>query len=445
MEPAGLIAIMGGTGVGKSTVWFINTIIGRDVAYVGHSLESGTTEVQEYEFSMPNGIRVTLVDTPGFDDYQEYGSRSDLVILKEIGAYLKARYDEQRKLSGIIYLHNICDPKVDGSSQRTMMMFKKLCGADSLNNVVVVTTFWDEVDLTEGAEFETVLKTKDRFFKGLVDGGCRFARSGRYPAGETPKGPEFPPPISIVSDLLALNPVFVEMQKELAEGKTVEKTSAGAELYKEIQEFKRQHKKVVIDLSLRITEMKSTNARDKAAREALEDESKVSIAQLEKVRTTMQLKREQEALAKQKELELANLRRIELQHEFELLKTLHTKETLECRFQIRCLFDASFDDAQQRSRLEKTCEGLRATVSELSQSLRETKEELQAKVNTHDKTLSDLTEAKSKIAHLESQLKISQEAQEKMAFEISGSQSARAQSPQSSSLRGTILSLFSSR
>ena len=135
-----------------------------------------------------------------------------------------------------------------------------------------------------------------------------------------------------------------------------------------------------------------------------------------------------------------NIRRIELQHELELLKTLHAKEILECQFQIRSLLDGSSHDAYQRSQLEKACEDLRATVSDLSQSLnklRETNEkdalartelaqecaQLRAKVTTHDKTLSDLTEAKLKIANLESQLKTSQEAQ-KMASEISKSQSA---------------------
>lgn len=491
MKPVGLIAIMGGTGTGKST--FINTIIGKDVTDVGHGLESQTTEVKEYEFSMPNGVHVTLVDTPGFNDYNDNGGKSDLVILKEIGAYLKAKYDEKRKFSGILYLHNIGDPKVGGSSQRNMAMFKKLCGPDPLKNVVVVTTFWDEVDLTQGVENETELKTKDKFFKGLVDGKCRFARSGKYSPGKTPKGSEFPPPISIVSDLLALNPVFVEMQKELAEGKTVEKTSAGVELYKELQELKRQQEKDVTDLNQKIAEMKSINARDREAREALEDESKVLKAQLEELVTKQhnlhqevhsgrselvsaitQLKRDKEASAKQRELDLDNIRRIELQHELELLKTLHAKEVLECQFQIRSLIDGSSHDAYQRSQLEKTCENLRATVSDLSQSLnklRDTSEkdalartelaqecaQLRAKVRTHDKTLSDLTEAKSKIALLESQLKISQEAQEKMASELSRSPSAREnaksnkdgarelRSPQSPSLYDMISRLSSPR
>ena len=58
---------------------------------VGHGMESQTTKVIEYEFSMLNGVRVTLVDTPGFTDYTNNRGKSDLVNLNEIGTYLKAK------------------------------------------------------------------------------------------------------------------------------------------------------------------------------------------------------------------------------------------------------------------------------------------------------------------------------------------------------------------
>ena len=41
---------------------------------------------------MENGLHVTLVDTPGFNDYTfGGGGKSDLVILKEIGEFLKKK------------------------------------------------------------------------------------------------------------------------------------------------------------------------------------------------------------------------------------------------------------------------------------------------------------------------------------------------------------------
>ena len=59
---------------------------------VGHGSESQTSAVKEYDLFMENGLHVILVDTPGFNDYTtDGGGKSDLVILKEIGAFLKAR------------------------------------------------------------------------------------------------------------------------------------------------------------------------------------------------------------------------------------------------------------------------------------------------------------------------------------------------------------------
>ena len=136
------------------------------------------------------------------------------------------RYDERRKFSGILYLHNICDPRIGSSLQRQMAMFKKLCGPDSLKSVVVVTTFWDEAEsLDEAIQTETELKTKDKFFKALFEGKSKFVRFGKFRPGEIPKGPEFLPPVTIVSELVAHDPVFLEMQKELAKGKTVEENN----------------------------------------------------------------------------------------------------------------------------------------------------------------------------------------------------------------------------
>ena len=213
-------------------------------------------------------------------------SKHSLVIICNTDPELP-RYDEDRKFSGILYLHNICEPKVGGSSQRNMTMFKKLCGPDSLKNVVVVTTFWDEIEPVKGIEYETELKTKDKFFKGLAEGKSKFVRSGKFPPGEVPKGPEFLSPISIVSELVALDPVFVEMQKELAEGKTVEETSAGAELYQELQQLKLQQKQDVIYLNEEIAKMKAQNIEDRLAREASEDESQALKGEIKKLHLAM--------------------------------------------------------------------------------------------------------------------------------------------------------------
>ena len=71
---------------------FINAITGQNTSDVGDSLESQTNTINEYDFQLPNGLIVTLVDTQGFNDYtSDGGGKSDLAILKEIGEFLKKK------------------------------------------------------------------------------------------------------------------------------------------------------------------------------------------------------------------------------------------------------------------------------------------------------------------------------------------------------------------
>ena len=67
---------------------------------------------------------VTLVDTPGFDD----NSRSDTEILKLIADWLQRSFDKNMLLSGVLYLYDITENRMGGSSMKNIKMFRKLCG-----------------------------------------------------------------------------------------------------------------------------------------------------------------------------------------------------------------------------------------------------------------------------------------------------------------------------
>jgi predicted GTPase len=94
---------MGMTGTGKSSVrisafayhhrrrslhkQFIKLITGDQGIKIGHGVSSQTAEIGVYSYSTPDGRRVTLVDTPGFDDSN---GKTDGEVLGGIANFLKA-------------------------------------------------------------------------------------------------------------------------------------------------------------------------------------------------------------------------------------------------------------------------------------------------------------------------------------------------------------------
>ena len=143
------------------------------------------------------------------------------------------RYGKKSQLTGLIYVHRISDTRVGGASRRNLRLFRKLCGADSLKNVVIITTMWDKVTSEEGPRREQELKSSDTLFKPLVDGGAIMMRHER--TTETAN--------KVISHLLGKNSTTIQIVRELVEEeKTLETTAAGGELHNDIEELMKKHK-----------------------------------------------------------------------------------------------------------------------------------------------------------------------------------------------------------
>ncbi|KAH6911939.1 hypothetical protein BKA70DRAFT_820989 [Coprinopsis sp. MPI-PUGE-AT-0042] len=192
-------------------------------------------------------------------------------------------------------MHNINASTLDWRTQRrSMALFKKLCGTESMQDVVVVTSFWDKLtSVSEGAQKEGYLQTDDGFLKELYVGGARFVRSGHFPPGEQPQDPSFLTPKQVVDHLLSLNPVFVAMQEEMARGAAIAKTDAGFSLLEEFEQLKHKTQVVLEAMRERLVFIWRAEDDSKTRREDLKREAERmwdSLNRLDRDRKNMRMK-----------------------------------------------------------------------------------------------------------------------------------------------------------
>ncbi|KAL8405392.1 hypothetical protein RB596_004311 [Gaeumannomyces avenae] len=287
------IAVMGVTGVGKST--FISHITKCHVE-IGSTMRSCTQHVGAYPVQWMDGTRIFLVDTPGFDDTD----LSDSEVLKEVAAWLTRSYEDKVRLSGIIYFHRITDPKMQGSAKRNLLMFKKLCGPDALKMVILATTMWEQVNQEVGEAREEELRTTEEYWGCMVQRGSRIFRHTNNPDSA----------LRLVRLFLREHRLeTLAIQSEMVDnGWSLDQTAAGQELdsvlAKEREKFRR-------DLDYAQQQMKEAiEARDKESEEMLrqhQEETNKKIKALEEerqnIRITMEKLHEENAAKPQKRLD----------------------------------------------------------------------------------------------------------------------------------------------
>ncbi|KAH7925405.1 hypothetical protein BV22DRAFT_440559 [Leucogyrophana mollusca] len=162
--------VLGEAGAGKST--FINYATGATPAAVGHNLESCTKSVESFTAQHPTdpNRRVTLIDTPGFNDTW----LEDGVTLKTIVDWLSC-HKEGTELTGIIYLHDIKQPRAENPENPTDLMTpNKLCYPGLVQYIVLTTTKWVEDSKGVGPKNEAELTNVH--WKTMLRKGSHMAR-----------------------------------------------------------------------------------------------------------------------------------------------------------------------------------------------------------------------------------------------------------------------------
>lgn len=168
-----------------------------------------------------------LVDTPGFNDT----FREDGEILEEITDWLAATYKQGQKITGVIYLHPINQPRMEGSSLLNLTIMQKLCGSETFENVVLASTFWDLVEEEFGTRRENELCQTPQFWGGMQRNGSKVVRIQDYAQSK-----------DVLLQLAGKREVALQIQREMVENeKKLSDTAAGQKLNQELAKLQEDH------------------------------------------------------------------------------------------------------------------------------------------------------------------------------------------------------------
>lgn len=221
------------------------------------------------------GSKIVLIDTPGFDDT----FLSDADILQDVAACLELTYNNNLKLTGIIYMHRIIDPRMTHGGMSNLAMFRKLCGSDPMPNVILATSFWGKVTQEEGLEREEQLRTNPDFWAEMIEDGAQIARfENSRESG-----------LALIETLIGKDRISLRIQKEMCEdGIPLAQTQAGEHVNAELAELARKHAEEMTRLQQELQDAL------KAADEKLEKTVKRELSKSEK--KLQRLYEQQEAL-----------------------------------------------------------------------------------------------------------------------------------------------------
>lgn len=169
-------------------------------------------------------------------------------------------YGDGMKVAGIVYLHDICQSRMIGTSRMNLDMFRKLCGDDALKNVILGTTKWGDVDRETGLRRAKHLA--ETFWKEMVDHGSIITEV--HATDESAW--------DVINLILHRDSVdCVLVQNEIVDHKMIiPQTTAGQGLRLTLQDALKQQKA----LNAQLKEEKRVKAGDERLQQMLEDNQK---------------------------------------------------------------------------------------------------------------------------------------------------------------------------
>ncbi|KAJ8131809.1 hypothetical protein O1611_g1810 [Lasiodiplodia mahajangana] len=338
------VAVMGMTGSGKST--FISLCTSQPVE-VGHSLQA----------------YIYMIDTPGFDDT----NRSDTDVLKDIATWLTESYEENIRLSGMLYMHRITDTRMGGSAKKNLFMFKKLCGPNAMDNILLVTTMWENVDPAAGNKREEELIETTDFWGVMLQQGASIERHQNNHDSA----------MRLLAHFVNKKTITMAIQSEMVnDNKMLHETTAGQELDSVLEEQRVRFQKELEDTKEMFRQAQEQHDQESA--EQLREHREKMIEKLEQIR------REREELK-------VNMQKM---HESSAKGAKRVKELekkLEC--QERIIQDLRDSTLGGNKRIQSESEELKADMQKMHESRAKGAkkvQELEKKVEYQERTIRDL-------------------------------------------------------
>jgi hypothetical protein len=132
---------------------------------------------------------------------------------------------------------------MQGSAFKNLRMFRSLCGGDALKNVILATSFWDQVEPRYGEKREQELITSKQFWAEMVAKGSKVMRLERNRATC----------LAVLREIAKNQRMDLQAQKEMVEqNKSILDTAAGraamqdsetAKVQKQMREAREKEKK----------------------------------------------------------------------------------------------------------------------------------------------------------------------------------------------------------
>jgi len=227
-------------------------------------------------------------------------------------------------------------------------MFRELCGDTSLENVVLVTSMWDDVPLDVGESREEELSSN--FFKPALNKGARMVRHQNTEQSAH----------DIIRMIMKNRPVVLQIQRELVdEHKNIVNTAAGETINKELDEQIRWRQAQLEEVQEQMVQ--ALNEGDEETREEMEEETRNLQELLEKI------KKDSESMASNyaKEKKKMEARTGKIQKEMEKeRKRVEAEFNLQIADLNRRLQEEIQSSEEERAKLKQDIQNLQSRIND---------------------------------------------------------------------------------